>query len=605
MLLLLRRFQQDESGAFAIIFGVMAIVLIALAGSTVDFVTLQQHRTTAQTALDSAALALQPRVFEASTTRASIMATAESLMIERLESAGGAVIGDLTDAVLDPDTGTLQLTAYIEMPTIFVRLVGVETLGALVRTEATGNVTDVEVALALDVTGSMEGQKLTDLKTAVNEMVDILVKVEQTPAYSKLAIVPYSMGVNVGSSYAAAVRGPIQAAKVISDIAWADTGAVFSITGAEKSYPARITAPGHTFKGGERVLIWDAYGMRQLNGKLYTVSGVSGEKFELAGVNSKNYDSYSGNAKVVRCLAFNCELVVTSDAHGFADGDHVYIKDVVGTRELNGQAHRIASPTTDTFRLEGTYGPNFRWYESDGKAFCTTPGCEYYRFKNPYGDWLVHQVSTCVTERHANAFTDAAPTASYLGRNYPHSSNPCITNTIVPLTSNKPALKAAVNSLVAAGSTAGHIGVAWAWYLVAPNFGYLWPENSRPAQYRARNLLKAVVLMTDGEYNTVYCNGVISRSSTSGSGNSYYHNNCNAPNGDAYAQARANCAAMKLAGVRVYTIAFDLVDSNAARTLMAECATSVETTYVASGGLQLREAFADIARNIEQVRLSQ
>ena len=60
---LLGRFAKDESGVFAVLFGLMAIVLIALGGATVDYVSLEQTRQRAQVALDAAALALQPEMF--------------------------------------------------------------------------------------------------------------------------------------------------------------------------------------------------------------------------------------------------------------------------------------------------------------------------------------------------------------------------------------------------------------------------------------------------------------------------------------------------------------------------------------------------------------
>ena len=41
---LLKRFAKDESGVFAVLFGLMAIVLIALGGATVDYVSLEQTR---------------------------------------------------------------------------------------------------------------------------------------------------------------------------------------------------------------------------------------------------------------------------------------------------------------------------------------------------------------------------------------------------------------------------------------------------------------------------------------------------------------------------------------------------------------------------------
>ena len=41
---LLDRFRRDEGGAFAMIFAMLAIVLIATAGAAVDFTELQQSR---------------------------------------------------------------------------------------------------------------------------------------------------------------------------------------------------------------------------------------------------------------------------------------------------------------------------------------------------------------------------------------------------------------------------------------------------------------------------------------------------------------------------------------------------------------------------------
>ena len=45
----------------------------------------------------------------------------------------------------------------------------------------------------LDVTNSMTGQRLTDLKVAAKDMVDMIVQDVQTPYYTKMAIVPYNM----------------------------------------------------------------------------------------------------------------------------------------------------------------------------------------------------------------------------------------------------------------------------------------------------------------------------------------------------------------------------------------------------------------------------
>ena len=56
--------------------------------------------------------------------------------------------------------------------------------------------------------GSMAGQRIIDLREAATDLVDTVIREQQTPYYSKIALVPYSMGVNAGS-YADEARGDI------------------------------------------------------------------------------------------------------------------------------------------------------------------------------------------------------------------------------------------------------------------------------------------------------------------------------------------------------------------------------------------------------------
>ena len=118
-------------------------------------------------------------------------------------------------------------------------------------------------------------------------------------------------------------------------------------------------------------------------------------------------------------------------------------------------------------------------------------------------------------------------------------------------------------------------------------------------------LKKIAILMTDGEYNSPYCNGVISQDATSGSGNTATHINCNAPNGSAYSQSLTLCTNMKAAGLEVYAIGFLVVDSAAARSLLSQCATDDSHYYVSTDGDSLQQAFMDIAQKVSAVRLSQ
>jgi hypothetical protein len=216
------------------------------------------------------------------------------------------------------------------------------------------------------------------------------------------------------------------------------------------------------------------------------------------------------------------------------------------------------------------------------------------------------EISTCVTERAgANAYTDAAPNVAPLGRNFPApgTHNPCLPNTIVPLTSDKPSLHGAIDVLQASGSTAGHIGAAWGWYLLSPNFAYLWAADSQPAAYDAEDLVKVAIIMTDGEFNTVYRNGVIARDSGSGSGSDAYKINQNSHNGNPNDQVLQLCTAMKNAGIVVYTVGLDIAGTST-RDRLEECATEPSYAYFPQDGAELRQHFRAIAMKVSTLRLS-
>ncbi len=204
-----------------------------------------------------------------------------------------------------------------------------------------------------------------------------------------------------------------------------------------------------------------------------------------------------------------------------------------------------------------------------------------------------YTLSSCVSERLGDdAFTDATPgTGSYAGPVYTTNGSCLPSSTVLPLTNDKSDLDARIDSLSASGYTAGQIGTAWAWYAISPNWADIWPMGSEPAAY-SDNVMKVAVLMTDGEYNTDYRQGVQTR--TVGG----------APdNGSSDEQARQMCEAMKASGITVYTVGFQLTDANAVET-MSQCASGDSYAFLAGDGSQLRQAFRDIAFRLSDLRLT-
>ncbi len=214
--------------------------------------------------------------------------------------------------------------------------------------------------------------------------------------------------------------------------------------------------------------------------------------------------------------------------------------------------------------------------------------------------------STCVVERTgAQKYTDAAPATGQYSLVHSSSSSkvkPTCTLAssaeLVPLTSNKTTLLNKISGLSANNGTAGHIGTAWAWYTLSPNWASLWP-TSAAAAYGTAKLKKIAVLMTDGEYNTQYTSKGVDDGS-------YSLTYCpNAANGCSSAQAVALCTAMKDEGIEIYTVGFQLGGSQIATDTLSNCATDANHFYNSSTGDALKAAFRDIALKISTLYLSQ
>jgi Flp pilus assembly protein TadG len=598
-----RAFGHNRNGNVAMLWGLMAAVMLGILGLAVDFTRAQMIHTQLQNAADGAALAAARGTgltLDQRTTAARAFFNAEA----------GEYATNANFMLNAQPNGSYQVQASAPMPMSLAALVSNQNWNIGVTSEALQSGVNIEVAMVLDTTGSMgsPASKIADMRTAAQSLVNIVVRDVQTPFYSKVALVPFSVGVDVGG-YAAQVRGAVNGTHPITGASWA-SGAARNISTVSRSGTAvTITSNGHGFTSGDTVYFNNGMtGITQLNTHFYTISNVTTNTFRVTGSNSGSTSGSGGT--VTKCQVASCLVVVTANSHGLANNAYAFISGVNGMTQINSAANtawQVSNATSNTFALVGTNGPAYNAYTNGGTEYCTTYGCQYERFTSQTGATRVFQVTTCVSERTTNPFTDAAPSTTPLGRNYSvGSDNPCPAagNTIVPLTTDRNSLNTQIAALQAAGSTAGHIGTAWGWYMLAPNFGYLWPSASQPAAYGAASTLKIMVLMTDGAYNTSYCNGVISQTSGSGSGTTSNHINCNSANGDAPTQASSLCTAMKAQGIIIYTVGFDLQGDQSAINLLTNCATDPSHFYNAADGQALQAAFQDIANSITNLRIS-
>ncbi len=410
---LIERYRKTEEDTVAIIFALTSFVLVMCAGLAIDVARVYHASTKMTSALDAAALSAAKSMREAGLTDEDVRRVAERYFLLNFNGSGVTYtdLGEL-QVTVDRVNNSIALNIAGQVPTLFARLAGIDQFEVPRSATAIYESNDVELALQLDVTGSMAGRRLADLKVAVKDLLDIMLPDEGTTNKVRVGLAPFSAGVNAGP-YAAAV--------------------------------------------------------------------------------------------------------------------------------------------------------------SNGRA---TDGCVYER-RN-----LADQAS----EAPAIGPLALKARSDLTGR----SIQSCPTNArIVALSDNKATLRSTVDAYRDGGTTAGHLGTAWAWYLVSPEWSGVWPTASRPAPYRDGKTIKAVVLMTDGSYNTL--GGV--------------------NGGDDSATARQvsgiavdTCRAMRAQGIRVYAIGFQA--PTAALETLRDCATSAASFFDAANGEQLRNAFRAIATELNSLRLS-
>ena len=412
---ILGRFARSERGNVTLVFGLSVIVLALTSGLAIDGSRVYSVSGRLGAAIDAAALAAAKSFRESSLTAAETKAIAR----QYFDSIIGDSLSDEFTSItkfevnVDPRQGAVEIKTEANVKMLFGGLAGYASMRVPQTAVALVYGKDIEIGAQLDMTGSMGGQKIIDLKEAVRDLIDIVIPDEPGPQRVRLGLAPFSAGVNAGR-FATAVNG------------------------------------GRT-----------------------------------------------------------------------------------------GSANR----------------------------------CTYERRDTELQDTDVAPVGTAAMKTRADLPSGqacpAAPVVEMLGDQ----------------TGDKRKLMDAVNTFAASGSTAGHLGTAWAAYLVSPNWNSVWGLPTPIAPYNDGKTLKFMILMTDGSYNTI---GGVQKSSNIEPAGQF---------------AKDTCTEMKKKGVAIYTIGF-AVNEPAADNVLRSCATNPDMYFKPQTGGDLSYVFRQIAQDIVSLRLT-
>ena len=183
----------------------------------------------------------------------------------------------------------------------------------------------------------------------------------------------------------------------------------------------------------------------------------------------------------------------------------------------------------------------------------------------------------CVSERTGSAAWNADKPE--IGKWVGADADSCPDSSLLPLTNDLTTFETQIDSLTADGWTAGHLGIAWSWYLISADWDDIWPADSAPLPKTEPHAVKAVILMTDGQFNTAY-------ESTMGNSNE---------------QAKKMCDEMRDEDVIVYAVAFQAPST--AKDTLEDCAGDTSRFFDAANGEQLLNAYAAIASQLSALTI--
>ncbi|WP_068114504.1 TadE/TadG family type IV pilus assembly protein [Tropicimonas marinistellae] len=186
-----RRFRQDEDGAFVVFTLYILLCMLMAVGMAIDTVRFENARAKLQNTLDRAVLA-------AASLDQSL--DAEDVVEDYFKKAGLEDYLDDVDVDANVNARTVSATASAKIGTMFMDMVGIETLTAPASGTATESIGDLEIALVLDNSGSMRGTRLSLLKPAARDFIDAVARDDtETDSTTAISIVPFATQVSAGS----------------------------------------------------------------------------------------------------------------------------------------------------------------------------------------------------------------------------------------------------------------------------------------------------------------------------------------------------------------------------------------------------------------------
>ena len=197
-----RHFAKADQGNIAVLFAIAAVPILSFVGAAIDYTRANSARSSMQAALDSTALMVAKDLSDGTITASDVNAKAQAYftaLYTNTDAKGVTVSATYTAST--SQGSIIKVNGSGNVPTDFMKVAGFPQIGFdTSSTSAWGNVR-MRVALALDVTGSMNDDgKMTAMKPAAKALIDQIGALAKNTGDVYISLVPFAKDVNVGAS---------------------------------------------------------------------------------------------------------------------------------------------------------------------------------------------------------------------------------------------------------------------------------------------------------------------------------------------------------------------------------------------------------------------
>ena len=586
------KYAREDAGNVAMIFALSIVPICGVVGFAVDFQNTVKQKHRVQVILDSAVLAAA-RVKQRGENDAAVTKALQEFVAAQMAPISTGLNCNAATVAVVPGEDRIRAQVSCAQNTSLTRVLGHQKMDFAATSSAEYGIDKLDVAFMFDISGSMNSRsRLVNLKAAAKEAINILLPPD-APAElikdTRLAMVSYNTMVNAGDYFEDVTGVP-----------------------ATRTYTHTIDPEESSTRPDQGDLL-DTLEVTLMNADRSREISLLGDDAVIA------IDDWTARNRTEQRLTVDVKVPSTSPAYGQFQSMRMELRG----RERHNQIENIVPYALYGDRRgryngqqwrEGEYSLRIRVYSQrrgrGRKLIDETIDFEIVRSRDAEPVELEYTLtSTCVWERDgAEKFTDGEPKeGAYLAHRQAwfvededhrdggvwkvgHPNRPdqswyrgteCRGTEPVGLTNDRNELTTYINRLTAGGGTAGHLGVAWSWYLVSEHWDGVFTGSTAPLAYSEPDSDKVVILMTDGEFNAEIF----------------------PEQGRSDAQARALCDSMKSAGVKVYTVALDA--PLAGRRVLQYCASGPEFFHQPKTAAELTEAYKQIATSISDLRISE